>query len=215
MTDISPNDLSRDEKEILEELMNIAFGSASADLGEVIDIRVSLNAPEVQVTGIDSIPDYLHMIRKEEGDNIHIIEQNFWGDFSGRSFLVISGGASSDLVRLTGNPAPSPVEPSYNRMQQDGVILEIGNIMIGACIGKIGELLATVITYSPPTMIPADKNFPELLQDFCDPSLQAIIIKTVFSFEEKATNGLLLTITKPESIAWMKEALANFMENYA
>lgn len=218
MTVSNQNDLSQDEKEILEELMNIAFGSASADLGEVIDVRVSLNVPEVQVSDIQSVPDHLRIITEEDGEEdkqVKIIEQNFWGDFSGRSFLVISGGAGDDLVRLTEASVPVKDELQPPQIRHEGVLLEIGNIMIGACIGKIGELLETVISYSPPTMVGPDRDFPALLEDFCEPNMRAIIIKTVFSFDEKSTDGLLLTITKPESIAWMKEALTNFMENYA
>lgn len=214
MTEPTHNDLSQDEKDILEELMNIAFGSASADLGEVIDIRVALNVPEVQVSDIKSIPEYLDMVNGDDQEN-HIIEQNFWGDFSGRSFLVFSGGAGNVLVSLA-EENPAAKEESFNTgIRYSGVLLEIGNILIGACIGKISELLETIVTYSPPTMVGQNQDFTALLEDFCEPAMKAIIIKTVFSFDDQLTNGVLLTITKPESITWMKDALANFMENYA
>ncbi len=214
MTESTQNDLSQDEKEILEELMNIAFGSASADLGEVIDIRVGLNVPEVQVADINAVPDLLEMI-SDDRQEIHIIEQNFWGDFSGRSFLAFSGDAGNALVSMA-DKNPVSKEESFNTgIRYSGVLLETGNILIGACIGKISELLDTIVTYSPPTMVAQNRDFAALLNDFCEPAMKAIIIKTVFSFDEQATNGLLLTITKPESISWMKDALANFMENYA
>jgi chemotaxis protein CheC len=214
MTESTQNDLSQDEKEILEELMNIAFGSASADLGEVIDIRVGLNVPEVQVADINAVPDLLEMI-SDDRQEIHIIEQNFWGDFSGRSFLAFSGDAGNALVSMA-DKNPVSKEESFNTgIRYSGVLLETGNILIGACIGKISELLETIVTYSPPIMVGQKQDFTALLEDFCEPDMKAIIIKTVFSFDDQSTSGALLTITKPESITWMKEALANFMENYA
>lgn len=213
MKKITTTDFSRDEKEILEEVMNIAFGSASAELGEVIDIHVSLNAPEVHVTDIQSVPDYFQSIR-EDNEGIKIIEQNFWGDFAGRSFLVVSVNTGNDLISLAEGTPPGDETMARTEIRHNGVLLEIGNILIGACIGKIGELLTTVVTYSPPFMADADKPFTDLIADFCEPAMRAIVIKTVFAFENKSTTGLLLTITKPASIAWMRHALMNFMESY-
>lgn len=214
MTDLDQNNLTQDEKEILEELMNIAFGSASADLSEVINIRIALNVPEVMVLDIQSVPAHLDAMVKNNADT-DIIEQHFWGNFSGRSFLAISSDEGSHIAGLADISPPEDVQLYNPEHRHAGVLLEIGNIMIGACIGKISELLATVVTYSPPTMVARDKDVTSLLKDFCEPSMKAIIIKTIFSFDEQAINGFLLTVTSPESISWLKDALNNFMENYA
>lgn len=214
MTELTSNDLTQDEKDILEELMNIAFGSASADLSEVINMRIALNVPEIMVLDMKSVPAQLTAMIEDRADT-DIIEQNFWGDFSGRSFLAISSGEGSYIASLADISPPEDIQLYNPEHRHTGVFLEIGNIMIGACIGKISELLATVVTYSPPTMVSQDKDVASLLTNFADPSMKAIIIKTVFSFDEQAINGFLLTITNPESISWLKEALNNFMENYA
>jgi len=212
MTNDQDPGISQDEKEILEELMNIAFGSASAELGEVLDIHVHLNVPEIKILSIETVPDYLDQAKTAD-TGIDIIEQNFWGDFTGRSFLSISNCDSEDLLHLIDPTAP---EDDYDtqdlEIKHRGVLLEIANIMIGACIGKIAEMLETIVTYSPPILTGRDLQY--LLHESYDQSMKAIVLKTVFSFENKAINGFLLTITSPASIAWIKTALANFMENY-
>lgn len=194
--------------------MNIAFGSASADLSEVLNLRISLNVPEVLVMDMQSVPNQLKSM-VDDNATTDFIEQYFWGDFTGRSFLALSSAEGSPISGLTEISPPEDVQAYNQEHRHSGALLEIGNIMIGACIGKIGELLATVVTYSPPTIVAPDKDITALLKDFSDPTRQAIIIKMVFSFDEQPINGFLLTVTDPESIAWMKEALNNFMENYA
>src|SRR6056297_2221796 len=92
--------ITTDEKEILEELMNIAFGSASAELGEVIDIRVSLNVPEIYIINAENVPDFLEEAI-ENDEKPRIVEQNFWGDFLGKCFLVLSTGNEEDIITLT------------------------------------------------------------------------------------------------------------------
>ncbi|MDY6823286.1 MAG: chemotaxis protein CheC [Thermodesulfobacteriota bacterium] len=213
MNALCTHDFSQDEKEILEEVMNIAFGSASADLGEIIDIHVSLNAPEVQVTAVQSVPDYLQTVRQAH-HNIKIIEQNFWGDFTGRSFLAVAGDTENAVAGLIREVTPNRSEEEDFEIRSNSALLEIGNILIGACIGKVGELLSTLVTYSPPTLSDTHKPLSALLSDFCDPSMTALIVRTLFTFTDKPVNGLILTVVSPESIAWMKGALMDFMENY-
>ncbi len=206
--------ITTDEKEILEELMNIAFGSASAELGEVIDIRVSLNVPEIYIINAENVPDFLEEAI-ENDEKPRIVEQNFWGDFLGKCFLVLSTGNEEDIITLTGRELTEEEKvPPYAEIKHNGILLEIGNILIGACIGKISEMLNTVVTYSEPAIKSQNSNFHTLLPDFEEPAMGAILLKTVFSFDEKDIDGFLLVITSPGSITWLKTAIAKFMENY-
>ena len=41
--------ISDEERDILQEVMNIAFGKASAELAEVIDIYVVLSIPDIKL----------------------------------------------------------------------------------------------------------------------------------------------------------------------
>lgn len=102
--------ISDEEKEILQEIMNIAFGKAAADLAEVISIFVRLSVPEIAMVQVIDLPAYL---RSEVSccEPISIIEQNFWGEFKGSAFLVFRSGAGKELISLL----DSGGDASYNR----------------------------------------------------------------------------------------------------
>ena len=92
--------------------------------------------------------------------------------------------------------------------------LEIGNILIGACIGKIAELLGDVATYSPPH-ITIEKSLHGIVKDnMSEPDNLAIILKTVFEFNEKNVSGYMFIITKQESFSWLKDALRKFVDQF-
>jgi len=76
------NLISKDEASILEEVMNIAFGKASSDLAELIDIRILLNVPNVEMLKAEGLLQRIKEETKEYGA-ISIIEQNFWGKYNG------------------------------------------------------------------------------------------------------------------------------------
>ena len=205
---------SDEEKDILQEIMNIAFGSASADLGEVIDIYVELSAPDIQVLDVGDIPNYLiermHFRQKETS----IVAQNFWGDFKGSGILVLPNKAGRNLITVLDDEDQAGLDAEPIAGQEREVLMEVGNILIGACVGKVCELLETFVTYTPPRVIHDSGNEYDSFVKSFDPSQAAIIMETVFKFQKVDINGLLFIFTNQEAIEWLRKALHNFMESY-
>ena len=124
---------SQEYAAILAEVMNIAFGKASADLARVIDIRIVLSVPHVEIIKADQL---LPRITEEAGgyEAISVIEQNFWGKFKGSALLVFPAEASRGLVSLFDDEAPDagPLSP---RLEKEA-LLEVGNILIRPSFDK-------------------------------------------------------------------------------
>jgi len=204
---------SADEKDILQEIMNIAFGNATADLAGVIEIYVVLSVPKIQVISIGELPNYLRETLNTSGKT-SIVDQRFWGDFNGSGFLVFPTGSGDDLVSLLEDKNADDFRSKSKSMIEYEVLTEIGNILIGACVGKMSELLNTFVTYSPPRVITEKESECEHLVDQFDPDQPAIVMKTIFKFKQKDVNGFLLILTNQESIAWLRKSLHEFMESY-
>lgn len=206
---------SPEDAAILAEVMNIAFGKASADLARVIDIRIVLNVPHVEIMKVDG----LHQRIKEEAgayDGINVIEQNFWGKYTGSALLAFPVAASKGLVSLfdDGETAAGPVSPLLERE----TLLEVGNILIGACVCKVAELLEDAVSFSPPRFISSatiDTISTEAVSSRLEDQEQsAILMKTVFHLEDKDIKGFLFLIASQDSMKWLKTALNNFLEKF-
>lgn len=204
---------SEEEKEILQEIMNIAFGNATADLAEVIDIYVELNAPSIQVLGIGDIPDYL-IKRMNFHTETSIVAQNFWGDFKGSGILLLPNRSGRSLIAILDDDEINDFNMKPIAGQEKEVLMEVGNILIGACVGKVCELLNTFVTYTPPQIIHQNSDGYSAFIESFDPSQTAIIMETIFRFQKIDINGLLLLITNQEAIEWLQKALHDFMEPY-
>ena len=68
---------SSEEKDILQEIMNIGFGNATADLAEIIDIFVELSIPDIKVIDVGGLPEYIETTIQTY-DNTSIIDQKFF-----------------------------------------------------------------------------------------------------------------------------------------
>jgi chemotaxis protein CheC len=203
---------SDEEKDILQEIMNIAFGNATADLANIIDIYVVLNVPDIHVIGMGDLPRYLDETIKLKGES-SIVEQKFWGDFNGSGLLVFPDRTGKDLICILDQNQQCTLERPLAILEQE-MLVEIGNILIGACVGKVADLLDTFVTYSPPQALTQTGQSKKALIESFDIDQSAIIMKTVFEFENKNINGFLLIITNSESIGWLRKALHAFLESY-
>ncbi|MBU0699022.1 MAG: chemotaxis protein CheC, partial [Proteobacteria bacterium] len=147
------NDIfSDEEKDILQEIMNIAFGSATADLAEVIDIFVELSVPQIHLIPVGELPDFLKNTIHAYDETV-IVDQKFWGDFSGSGLLVLPSRATKEMLMLLADKEPEVSFTKTMATLEKESLVEIGNILIGACVGKLSELLKTFATYSPPRII--------------------------------------------------------------
>jgi len=86
--------------------------------------------------------------------------------------------------------------------------------LIGACIGKVAELLKDVVTYTPPKVI-VEKYYGDVISESSyEPDKTAIVLRTDFKFDKGNVSGFLFLITSQESVTWLKKALTDFLEEY-
>ena len=205
--------LTDEEIEIFQEIMNIAFGKSAADLADVIDTHVVLSVPYIRIMHVTALPDYFREHVKDY-KNISIVEQKFWGRFKGDALLVFSAGAGKELVSMLQHEEKSGFESDPVDILERETLMEVGNILIGACVGKIAELLKDVITYTPPMIIMEKYSCDAIYDSQYNPDGTAIVLKTDFSFDNGNVSGFLFLVTSQESIRWLKDALRIFIEQY-
>jgi len=204
--------ISAEETDILQEIMNIAFGRAAADLAEYIDIYVILSVPYVKLLRAVDLPHYIDT-EINSYDKVSVVEQKFWGKFKGAAFLVFPTGTGKKLITLLdGGAQVFESDPIYELEMES--FREVGNILIGACVGKIAELLDDVITYSPPRVVVEKKHCGVVPVDLFEENSMAIVLKTLFEFNENNVSGYLFIVTSQESFAWLKSALYKFLSQY-
>ena len=207
------NTLTNEELEILQEIMNIAFGRATSDLAEIIDIYIRLSVPYINVLKAAELPEYIKKEMKDHS-NISLVEQRFWGNFKGLALLIFPSGAGKELITLLSNDESDLFESNTIDELEKETLIEVGNILIGACIGKIADLLKDVITFSPPRVLIENYPHDAIPKGMFDPDNTTIILRTIFRFEKKDISGFLFLLVCPESINLLKKVLNEFLEQY-
>lgn len=206
--------LTPSEKEVLQEIMNIGFGAAAADLAEVIEVHVILSVPTILVLSPSELLSYI-ISEVGPAKDLSIIEQNFHSKFTGMAMLVFSTGSGKDLLFMLSKEGSAVLFESdpFGQLEKE-VLKEVGNILIGACVGKISELLGDFVTYSPPNVLTGSLAETNFSRDIFDPANVVIMLQTCFNFSGKNIKGYLFLIASHDSIDWLRQSIHLFMKQY-
>lgn len=201
--------LTEMELDALQETMNISFGSAAADLADIMDIFIKLTVPNILSVKIKDLPDY---INGEIADfsTCNIVQQKYFGDFEGMAFLIFPYGNERDLISYFQHNDDILKSDQLIDLEKE-VLLEISNILIGACIGRIFEMLNSRISYQPPQIITGSDFDNKYVSSELNSMDLAITMKTCFSFDDRDSKGYLVLINSQDSIPHLKKALSQFV----
>jgi chemotaxis protein CheC len=202
------------ELDALKEMMNIGFGQAAVALSEVIDMHVILNVPKIAKLAPEEIASFVRG-EIEDPTGFSMVEQFFLGRFNGTSFLLLPESEGEKLVQLfTNDPTIERSGLALDSLEQE-TIVELGNIIIGACVGKIAELLKDVVTYQPPRFFLGPVDDALISQQIRSSGGLALVFKTVFHFEAEDVYGLLFLVTGEDSAFWLKKAVDEMLVGIA
>jgi len=211
MNTSADNLLGEEQIDALKEIINIAFGEAAASLSDVIGLHAILNVPQIKILPADEIQKFIvNEIGAEHG--FHVIEQHYSSKFKGVAFLLFSSESGKMFISLLEGNEEVPEYFTINLLEKE-TLTEVGNIIIGACVGKIAELLSDVVTYMPPRCIDGKVLQNDIPKSFWGNGY-AVILKTLFKFELSEVYGYLFLVINVESIEWLKKAINKFANRY-
>jgi len=145
MIDETIGDLERDA---VGELINIAIGRAAAALSELVGDEVKLSVPFVELSDAESTARRLG-VEMGGGDTV-AVRQHFDGRMEGDILLIFPEHRSLELVRsMLGDQVPLDQLTDLERE----ALLEIGNIILNACLGSLANQSGLTLESSLPTYV--------------------------------------------------------------
>ena len=203
----APALLSQDQTDALQEVTNIAMGQAGSSLANILGVFVNLSVPRIRVLDVVAIGAAISdMVGPDK--EITAARQSFHGTMRGEALVIYDQEGCMDLADLMG------YEEQLEASAERELILDVSNVLVGACLGGIADLLEATLTYSAPSImaerIPVDR--------LIDPKKMtwnyALLVEVNFTLEERNFTSHMTFLMPEESIQSMGEALDKFMENF-
>ena len=198
---------SEDEKDCLQELMNVAYGSATAAITEILDAFAKLSIPKIQIINSNELKTYLSNELNLEVEHLVSLQQ-INGTLCGENMFVIDKQSAKNIAYKFGLE-----EDEVNDEEIADVVLEITNILSSSTISKLAEDIDTNVSFSAPT-IKTLTSIDQLKNLFISKYEKVIIISTQLKFEDLDINAELFIFTTDNSILYIKEKLNKILDEF-
>lgn len=200
-------ELTEDERDCLQELMNIAFGSATAAISKIIDKFATLDIPKISTVSAFELKNHL-LGKLNKIDSIYLGSQDINGDIGGENLFIIDKESAQNLAREFDFD-----EEEIDEYDIKDIVLEITNILSSTTSAKLADLVDATISFSSPTVTNLS-SVKECDKQFNCEYENIIIISTELKFEDQNICGELVLMTKKESSIYLKKALNSVLEEF-
>ncbi|MGI4869838.1 MAG: chemotaxis protein CheC [Janthinobacterium lividum] len=167
------------ERDIIREILNIGLARAADSFAVIAQERVMLEVPS-----LDLLPsvDIISRVRDYQARYV-AIQSDIRGDFNGSTFMFFSGQHIQRLSRVCLR-MQVPESMELSELQQS-LLLEISNIITGALVTQLANILKSNIYGAPPQAPAGDLSeaLHNLLPD--TQTLQPIIFSVITQFSDK------------------------------
>jgi len=171
--------MSELERDIIREILNIGLARAADSFAVIAQERVMLEVPNLDLLPSSSI---IERVRDYQSSYI-AIQSDIRGDFNGSTFMFFSGQHVQRLSRVCLRMSV-PDSLKLDELQES-LLLEISNIITGALVTQLANILKANIYGAPPMAPTGDLGtaLHALMPD--QDALQPLIFSVITQFSDK------------------------------
>lgn len=192
------------ERDAVEEILNIAIGQAAASLSRMVRDQIALSVPFVEFLSPAVAGERLDGATSS-ADSV-AVRQHFSSSFSGDILLIFPERRSLDLVRsMLGDTISMD---SLTELEQEA-LLEVGNVILNACLGSLANQLGLVIESSLPIYL-RGRGAQILATKHPDTEL-VMFLQVDFSLAAKGVKGYLAFVMDIVSARQFSDAVSAYV----
>ncbi|MEH6734875.1 MAG: chemotaxis protein CheC [Shewanella sp.] len=188
--------LSEEQRDALQELMNISMGQAANSLARLIGAKITLSIPQISsVTPIE----FVEMINL---DTMWHTRQSFLGTVKGEVLSLQSKQGCEAIAELMDYELP------LSNITQEELLLELSNILAGACLNGFAQQLTLNTKLSMPTVFD-----PTLLSAGHYRWGNTLLMEVEFKIESSRFDSKIMICLEADSISIVLTKLNELLES--
>lgn len=197
--------LTRDQQDALQEIANIGMGQAGAAIAKVLDEFVQLSIPRVLFVPSEEVP--VALARTLGEGLVSAVRQAFHNSMRGEAIVIFGEQRCNDLADLMG------YERDLDHAAERELLLDVSNMMVGACLGGIAEQLRMTIGFSAPSLMADAVLLKDLFKTSDIAWNNALLVEVNFRLEKRSFACHLVMLLPENEVATLAAALDRFVEN--
>ncbi len=179
--------VTAEQLDALQELINIGVGSAARLLNEMVDSHIGLKIPFVKV--LTAVEAYQELATRFHDDSLASVRLGFTGSFSGAAGLIFPTDSASSLVAVLTGEEPGSADLDAVKI---GTLSEIGNIVINGVMGSLSNVLKQHVNYTLPVYL--EDTIENLLLSTYESDSKILLAQARFIIEQLEIIGDIILI---------------------
>ncbi|MBD0265941.1 MAG: chemotaxis protein CheC [Tolypothrix sp. Co-bin9] len=176
-----------EELDALQELINIGVGRAASLLNEMVDSHIRLKIPVVKV--LTAAEAYQELITRFHNEALAAVKLLFTGSFYGTASLIFPTDSASTLVAVLTGEDPESADLDAVKI---GTLSEIGNIVINGVMGSLSNVLKRHVNYTLPVYL--EDTLENLLLSAYESDSKILLAQASFTIERLEIIGDIILI---------------------
>jgi len=185
-----------ERRDALAEFVNIGMGQAGDSLARLFDTFIQLSIPRIELVRPHDVTAAIATLVGSAGP-IVAVRQAFASRIRGEALAVYPAGGCDALADLV----------KYPDVTSDELLLEVSNVLIGACVGGLAKQFGLDLSFSPPSILGQHATITELLDVEFLPWETALVAEVNFRVVDRAFHCHLFTFWPDESISVLLSAV--------
>ncbi|MFM2482742.1 response regulator [Celerinatantimonas sp. YJH-8] len=206
ITPSRPNDDVIDYRDQYQEIANVAMGRAADLLARMLGAFVVLPIPNVNILAVSELNMALTAVADDE--SLSAVCQGYIGaGICGEALLLFHDSSFEDLAQLM------RYEGDLDDAGQLEVLMDVANILIGACLKGIADQLDMNFSQGHPVVLGQHTNITELIESSTKRwRKKTLAIEINYTIEKRNIQCDLLLLFTEDSLPTMNNKLIYLME---
>jgi len=196
---------TEEQNDALKELLNIAMGQAADSLARALGAYVQISVPRIDVIEAQQLSETLKGINLYD-DKVIGIRQAFFSDLNGEAIAIFGSHDCDQVADLMGYDELDDIEGQE-------LLLDIANVLIGACMTGFGRQIDANIGFSPPKIMAENVVLDKLFADENPLWDNSLMMEIHFGLADRSFMCELVFFMSGDSIEKVRNTIDQFLDS--
>ncbi len=204
--------LTEDQRDCLQEVVNVAMGQAGDSLARFLEVFIHLSVPRIRLISRDKLNSELETMVGGDQVSVSGVSQGFYqldtgSGIRGEAIVLFTDSSFKELADLLA------YDDNLTPANEKELLLDVTNILNGACLNGIGQQMEVELGFSPPNIMGQHLPITELLEQESTTWDHALLVEISYTLEDRSFSCTMFLLMPGDSIQVVKNALDRLLED--
>lgn len=201
--------LDEDQRDCLQEVINVAIGRAGDALARYLEVFVRLSVPRIQLVEARHLPGLIQN-SPFSGEQVSAVRQGFSGvsrlAMQGEGIAIYSGASFREMTQLLG------YGESDGEASEEELLCDISNLLVGNCLSNIAQQFGGDVTFSSPSPLLVQRPLHELTEQLSIEWEAALCVEIRYALEHGISQCSLVLFMPNDAVAQLGGQIDRMLE---